>query len=86
MIQFSKVIVASVTIAVTIMCAFSIWLCHKEYDSAGVVESLGNYIDFATIAFVSYSVNSISEKAIVNKVFNRRATAYTEDEEEEGVG
>ena len=83
MIQFSKIIVSSVTIAVTVMCAFSIWLCHQEYDSNGVVESLGHYMDFAIIAFVSYSVNSISEKAIVNKVFQRRVPVYTEEPEEE---
>jgi len=86
MIQFSKIIVASVTVAVTIMCCFSIWLCHQEYDSDGIVEVLANYIDFAIIAFVSYSVNSISEKAIVNQVFRRKFSTYTEDDNEEGVG
>lgn len=85
MIQFSKIIVASVTIAVTAMCCFAIWLCHQEYDSDGIVEVLANYLDFAIVAFVSYSVNSISEKAIINKVFQRRNSYSTEDDEE-GVG
>lgn len=86
MIQFSKIIVASVTIAVTAMCCFAIWLCHQEYDSNGIVEVLGHYMDFAIIAFVSYSVNSISEKAIVNKVFNRRTRNCCTEDEEDGVG
>jgi len=83
MIQFSKIIVASVTIAVTAMCCFAIWLCHQEYDSSGIVEVLEHYVDYAIIAFVSYSVNSISEKAIVNKVFQKRTIIDTEEDEEE---
>lgn len=83
MIQFSKIIVASVTIAVTAMCAFSIWLCHKEFYAEGIVNTLAHYMDFAMVAFVSYSVNSISEKAIINKVFQRTAV-NTEDEESVG--
>lgn len=71
MIQFSKIIVAGVTIAVTAMCCFAMWLCHQEADSVGVVDALKHYLDFAVIAFVSYSVNSISEKAIVNRVFSK---------------
>lgn len=82
MIQFSKIIVSGITIAVTVLCCFSIWLCHQEQDSEGVVKALSHYMDFATIAFVSYSVNSISEKAIINRVFNRSSTST----KEEGVG
>lgn len=82
MIQFSKIIVASVTVAVTILCGFSMWLCYQESAPEGIVKVLGHYMDFAIVAFVSYSVNSISEKAIVNNVFTKRA----QREEGDGVG
>lgn len=82
MIQFSKIIVSGVTIAVTAMCCFAMLLCHQEADSAGIVQALKHYLDFAIIAFVSYSVNSISEKAIVHKVFSKNNAVNNE----EGVG
>ena len=71
LIQFSKIIVSFVTIAVTMMCMFSIWLCYQEHNGDGIVRVLDAYMDFAIVAFVSYSLNSISEKAIVNDVFTK---------------
>ena len=84
MIQFSKIIVSSVTVAVTVMCLFSIWLCYQEHNPDGIIKVLDSYMDFAIVAFVSYSVNSISEKAIVNKVFQNKLTCTEDNEGDQG--
>lgn len=86
MIQFSKIIVSSVTFFVTVMCCGAIWLCHMEADSNNIVNIIANYVDFATIAFVSYSINSISEKAIINDVQKKRIVSNEDKNVEEDVG
>lgn len=86
MIQFSKIIVSSLTFFVTVMCCGAIWLCHMEYSSNNIVDIIAHYIDFATVAFVSYSINSISEKAIINGVQNKRIPGLSNKDNEEDVG
>lgn len=63
-IQFSKRVITGVTIAVTIICGGAILLCYEAEDTQSVVGLVTSYTNFATIAFVSYSINSIGDKIL----------------------
>lgn len=76
-IQFSKRIVAGISIAITIICCVAIILCYAKGDTDSIVGLVGSYCNFATIAFVSYSVNSVGEKIL------KAYTPANEDEEED---
>ena len=81
-IQFSKLVVIFVTLAVTALCTSAVVLTYKLMDVAQMVNAVRAYIEYATIAFVSYSGNSAVEKWLVN----RRNTNTEEIHNENEVG
>lgn len=81
-IQFSKRIVAGVTIAVTLIIIAAIALCYSAEDTSSIVGLVGAYCNFALVVFASYSVNAISEKCI--KAWSASQSESEDDEDEEG--
>lgn len=79
-IQFSKRVIASITIAATAMCLAAMGLCFFKQDMGDIVGIVKAYLNFATVGFVSYSVNSIGEKFIKSKMIDDEE----EDEQEQG--
>ena len=61
-IQFSKIVVVFVTVAVTALCTVAVRLAYKMSDANNMVNAVKAYIEYATIAFVAYSGNSAVEK------------------------
>lgn len=80
LIQFSKLVVAFVVIVVSVMCYHGMILTAIRNDMSAVSDIIGKYIDFAKLAFVSYSVNSISEKAIFSKTSTQQMEENGENE------
>ena len=66
-IQFSKIVVVFVTLAVTMLCTVAVRLSYKMSDASAMVNAVRAYIEYATIAFVAYSGNSAVEKWLVHK-------------------
>ena len=64
-IQFSKVVVVFVTVAVTGLCTAAVRLAYRMSDAGNMVNAVKAYIEYATIAFVAYSGNSAVEKWLV---------------------
>lgn len=79
-VQFSKRVVSIVLFVVSLICFLGMMLCYQYQDSNGMVNMVSKFIDFAMVVFVSYSVNSISEKAITKYM------AKTDEEETSGNG
>lgn len=84
-VQFSKKIVVSVTVAVTVLCYMSILLMYKVSDTQYMADVIKMYIAYAMVVFASYSGNSIAEKLILHgdakKLFSGK-----EDNKDEGQG
>ena len=64
-IQFSKIVVVFVTMAVTALCSIAVRLSYKMSDANNMVNAVKAYIEYATIAFVAYSGNSAVEKWLI---------------------
>ena len=76
-IQFSKLIVVAVTVAVTVICAAALVLCYLGGDMEQLVGVTNAYIGYATVAFVAYSGNSAAEKWLTRKY----ASVHTSESE-----
>ena len=66
-VQFSKVIIVAVTVAVTVICIGGMLLCYSLADTDAVVELGKAFISYALVAFTAYSGNSAVEKWLVRK-------------------
>ncbi len=61
-VQFSKIMVMMVLIAVTALAAMSLYGMIHLGDFSQTASLFGSYTDFAAVVFVAYSGNSVAEK------------------------
>jgi len=78
-VQFSKVIVVAVTVAVTVICGIGMWLCYTLDSTEGIVELGKAYISYAIVAFAAYSGNSAVEKWLIRRYTGTMNTSTDEE-------
>ncbi len=83
-VQFSKIIVVTVTAAVTLICVAGMVMCFARGDTGAVVDLGRAYISYALVVFAAYSGNSAIEKWLLKKYAGNQENGSTDTTTAEG--